>query len=91
MLADVSANAVVYQVLDDIIGTKCVPPGARAALFEIVDELRWRGPTAEAEVARSREVAHRLRRGDVPAADASREQLKTHAAEWINMRISSRH
>ncbi len=40
MLADMSANAIVYQVLDEVLRQKCVPAGARAAMFSVIDELR---------------------------------------------------
>jgi hypothetical protein len=97
VLADTSAHAVVYQVLDDVLGASCVPAGARASLFEVVDELRAAaGATEEARRAEQISIEiHKLewalRQGDADAAQASREQLKTLATEWINMRICSRH
>lgn len=97
MLADLNANAVVYQVLDDIIRSKSIPAGARAALFDVVDELRSMAGDAS-QVRRAEQISieiHKLewalRRGDAFAADASRQQLRSHAAEWINTRIFSAH
>jgi malonyl CoA-acyl carrier protein transacylase len=97
VLADTGAHAVVYQVLDNVLGAQCVPTGARAALFEVVDELRAAaGGTEEARRAERISVAiHKLewalRQADSTAAEAAREELKVLAAEWINMRICGRH
>jgi hypothetical protein len=97
VLADTGAHAVVYQVLDDVLGAQCVPAGARAALFDVVDELRAaKGATEEARRAEQISIEiHKLewalRHGDGCAAEAVRGHLKVLAAEWINMRICSRH
>jgi hypothetical protein len=97
VLAETGAHAVVYQVLDDVLGASCIPAGARAALFEVVDELRAAsGATDEARRAEQISIEiHKLewalRQGDAQAAEAVREQLKLLAAEWINMRICRPH
>ena len=97
MLADMSANAIVYQVLDEVLRQKCVPAGARAAMFAVIDELR--AVTAEAEDVRRAErisiemhkLEWALRRSDALSTQAAQLQLKALAAEWINTRICSRH
>ena len=97
MLADVSANAIVYQVLDEVLGQSCVPVGARAAMFAVVDELRFKGVVGD-DLRRAERISlemHKLewalRRGDAGETDAAHGELKALAAEWINSRISSRH
>lgn len=97
MLADTGAHAVVYQVLDDVLGASCVPAGARAALFGVVDDLRAADGATE-EARRAEQIAieiHKfewaLRDGDAAAAESARNALKLLAAEWINTRICSRH
>jgi hypothetical protein len=97
VLADVSANAIVYQVLDEVLGQKCVPAGARAAMFAVIDELRAATAGGE-DVRRAERISvemHKLewalRRGDAPAMQAVHVELKALAAEWISTRICNRH
>jgi hypothetical protein len=97
VLAGVNAHAVVYQVLDEVLSGECLPAGARGAIFSVVDQLRAVTGDAD-EVRRAERVSieiHKLewalRRGDVAAAGAAREELKVLSAEWINTRIQSRH
>jgi hypothetical protein len=97
VLADVSTNAVVYQVLDEVLSQRCVPAGARAAIFAVVDDLRS-AAAGEGELRRAELISvemHKLEwalhRGDAQATEATHERLKSLAAEWIDSRISSRH
>jgi len=97
VLAGVGTNAIVYQVLDEVLAHKCVPASARAAMFAVVDELRS-ATTGGEDVRRAERISvemHKLewalRRGDAPATQASHEALKALAAEWIDTRIWSRH
>lgn len=97
MLADMSANAIVYQVLDEVLRQKCVPAGARAAMFSVIDELRAATAGGE-DVRRAERISvemHKLewalRLGEAPATEAAHMQLKALAAEWISTRICSRH
>ena len=96
MLADVNANAIVYQVLDEVLAQGCVPAGARGAMFALVDELR--STTTASEALRAERISielHKLewalRQRDGRAVDAVRDQLKALATEWIDSRICSRH
>ena len=97
MLIGVDAHAVVYQVLDEILASSGVPAGARGAMFAVVDDLR--AGIGEGEGLRRAErisieihkLEWALRRRDSSAAHVAREQLKAMSAEWINMRICSRH
>ncbi|MFL6736165.1 MAG: hypothetical protein ACJ8F4_03795 [Sphingomonas sp.] len=97
VLADVSTSAVVYQVLDEVLGQNCVPRGARAAMFAVVDKLRA-ATAAEEDIRRAERISvemHKLewalRRGDAAGTNSAHEQLKALAAEWINTRICRRH
>ena len=97
MLGHVDAHAIVYQVLDEVLAQKCVPAGARAAMFTVVDELR--AATADDDQLRRAErisiemhkLEWALRRSDAAASRAAHDQLKALAGEWVNMRICSRH
>ncbi|HVU29693.1 MAG TPA: hypothetical protein VHE36_04765 [Sphingomicrobium sp.] len=97
MLVDWGANAIVYQVLDEVLGQRSVPAGARAAMFAVVDELRFANALEE-DVRRAERISlemHKMEwalcRGDAAESEAAHEELKALAAEWINRRISSRH
>ena len=91
------AHAIVYQVLDEVIVHRCVPTGARAAIFTVVDELRAATPDGD-QARRAERISiqmHKLewalRDGDNAAVDTAHKQLKSLAAEWIDSRICSRH
>jgi hypothetical protein len=97
VLAEVGTHAVVYQVLDEVLGAQSVPAGARGAIFAVVDELRATSGEPES-VRRAERISieiHKLewalRQGDTSGAQAAREQLKALSSEWINTRICSRH
>lgn len=97
MLHDIGAQAVVYQVLDEVLAGTGVPAGARGAMFGVVDDLRAGSAPAD-EVRRAEQISigiHRLEwalcRHDDRSAEAAREELKAPASEWINSRICSRH
>lgn len=96
MLADVNANAIVYQVLDEVLAQGCVPAGARGAMFAVVDQLR--SAASASDTLRAERISielHKLewalRQGDSSAADVARGHLKALASEWIDSRICSRH
>lgn len=83
----------VYQVLDDLIGGTSVPPGAKGALYAIIDQLR--SHAAPVEDLRGAErisiEVHRLelalRNCDETETEAARSALKSLAAAWIQRRI----
>jgi hypothetical protein len=86
-------HVAVYQVLDHLITAAVPPPGAKATVHSIIDDLRAasapRYMIAQAEGI-SLEL-HRLesaiRCGNEPVASSARQQLKTIAGEWLNKRI----
>ena len=97
MFAQFETNAVVYQVLDEVLAGQSVPAGARGAIFAVVDELRSSAGECS-DVRRAERVSieiHKLewalRQGDGSSAEAARERLKALSAEWVNTRICSRH
>jgi hypothetical protein len=83
------ARTIVRQLLDDVVGGKVAPPGARAALFLLVDELRAEGGMDEkARVAEaiSIEMLHlqsALQRGAEDEAEQARRELGLVAGEWL--------
>ena len=97
MLADVSANAIIYQVLDEVLGQKCVPPG-RAQRYSQSSTSFAHATAGGEDVRRAERISvemHKLewalRLGDAAAKDAAHVRLRALAAEWISTRICSRH
>ena len=86
-------HVAVYQVLDEVIGANIAPPGAKATIYSIIDDLRAAcAPIYMIEQAEDislqlhhLECAAALRDAD-RAADA-REKLRSVAAAWIDHRI----
>ena len=86
MLDEHSAHVGVYQVLDDLMVSTAVPPGAKGAMFAIIDQLRTiaappedlRGAERISVEMHKLELA--LRRGDEAAAQSARQELKSLAA-----------
>ena len=80
----------VYQVLDDVLSAQIAPPGAKATIHAIIDDLR--------KVAASRELVdqteqisielHHLEwavaRGDAAVASQARDALRSIAGSWLN-------
>lgn len=89
-----SAHVGIYRVLDDVLGSGVVPPGAKGAIFAIIDRLR--GGALNDELTKAEQISvdlHRLetalQQRDPLAADAAKHSLKAHAASWLQGRISS--
>ena len=83
------AHVIVAQLLDEVLGGKVAPPGARGALFFVVDQLRGRpGMDEQARLAEeiSVEIQHlqsALQRGAEEEAALARRQLGAAAGEWM--------
>jgi hypothetical protein len=97
VLQELSAHALVYQALDEVLAGESVPPGVRGAMFAVIDDLRANSAVAE-DARRAEQISveiHKLewalRQGDADAAKTARETLKGLAADWINRRICARH
>jgi hypothetical protein len=91
------AQAIVYQLLDDVLVGNVAPPGALGALFSVIDELRANHGMEE-QTRRAERISIRihqlelaLQHGDEKEASLARRQLTVLAGEWINMRICSAH
>jgi hypothetical protein len=86
---EVRARSIASQLLDDVRGGTVPTPGARGALFSVVDELRARvGPDehtlcAEKISIRMQQLECALQRGDEKEAKSARRHLKTLAGEWM--------
>ena len=84
------AHTVVSQLLDDVVGGRVAPPGARGALFFVVDELRaseGMGEQArrlERISIRMQQLECALQRGDENEASSARQDLKSLAGDWMN-------
>jgi hypothetical protein len=93
MPAHDTIHVQVYQVLDGVLASRAVPPGARGAMFSAVDKLRA-NPSDVADLARAERISleiHRLelglRGGDENAVTLARTALKALAISWLNARI----
>jgi hypothetical protein len=83
------AHTMVAQLLDNVLGGNVAPPGARGALFFVVDQLR--GTPEMDQQARlaeeiSIEIQHlqsALQRGADDEAALARRQLSAAAGEWM--------
>ena len=83
------AHTMVAQLLDNVLAGNVAPPGARGALFFVVDQLRARpGMDEQARLAEeiSIEIQHlqsALQRGAQEEAALARRQLSASAGEWM--------
>ena len=95
MLADYDKTHIdVYQVLDSVLNGTAVPPGAKGAMYAIIDDLRSKVRPVE-EVLRAERISiavHRLeaalRARDESATRAVRDELKSLAVAWLDARVS---
>ena len=91
-----NAHVGVYQVLDQVLGSIAVPPGAMGAMFSIIDHLRSSSHPAE-DLRRAERISieiHKLeaalRRSDSLAASSARGMLKSLAVAWLDARLLAR-
>ena len=86
-------HVAVYQVLDEVIGASIPPPGAKATIHSIIDDLRVaRSPVYMIEQAEGISLQlHHLEcavlRCDPERASDARQKLRSIAGEWLNRRI----
>jgi hypothetical protein len=87
-------HVAVYQVLDDVLRASVAPPGAKAEIHSIIDDLRSASASremilmAEAISLRLHQVECALGRGDQTSALDARRELKNIAAAWLDFRIA---
>lgn len=91
-----NAHVAVYQVLDEVLASTAVPPGAKGAMFSIIDHLRSSSSPVE-DILRAERISveiHKLesalRGSDVAAVDGARTSLKSLAVAWLDARVSTR-
>jgi hypothetical protein len=87
----------VYQALDQVLADNVVTSGTPRAIFAAVDSLRSsRAPTEQVRHAEDISVQiHRLQnalqQSNGQQVKLALKDLKKMAAQWLEMRISSRH
>jgi hypothetical protein len=88
-------HVAVYQVLDEVLRAPVGPPGAKATIHAIIDDLHAaRAPGAmiaqtESISLQLHQLESAVRRGDRTRAQAARQELRAIAGAWITRRISS--
>jgi len=86
-------HVAVYQVLDQMMRTHVPPPGVKAAIHSIIDDLRVGRAPREIEQAEdiSLQLHHRetaLLAGDCSQAADARQSLRAIAGSWLHHRIT---
>src|SRR4051812_5122361 len=92
VLMSFSSNffVAVYQVLDAVLTDNVAPPGAKATIHGIIDDLHKVSASRElvAQAERISVEMHHLEcataRGDFLLASRAREELRSIAACWLN-------
>jgi hypothetical protein len=86
-------HVAVYQVLDEVIGSNVAPPGAKATIHSIIDDLRA-GSAPSGMIAHAESISLQLHhlecavaRGDDTRAADARQKLKAIAGAWLDHRI----
>jgi hypothetical protein len=98
LLRENRTHTIVQRLLDDVLGGNAAPPpGARGALFFVVDELRA-SPGMDEQTRRAEEFSimmqqleRALQRGDENEATFARRELKALAGEWKSSWPCSEH
>jgi hypothetical protein len=86
-------HVAVYQVLDEVISASVAPPGAKATIHSIIDDLRAAAaPDYMIEGAECISLQlHHLECAaalcDADRASEARQQLRLIAAAWLDQRI----
>ena len=88
-------HVAVYEVLDQVLAATAAPPGAKAEIHSIVDDLRSASASreviamAEAISLRLHQLESALGQDDHESAFEARRDLKSIAAAWLNFRITN--
>lgn len=97
MLDENNAHIGVYRVLDEVLNGTAVPPGAKGAMFAIIDHLRHSAVPRD-DLRRAEQISveiHRLESAlwssDDVAVQVARDELKALATEWIQKRVFESH
>jgi len=90
-----NVHVAVYQVLDRVLGANAAPPGAKAVIHSIIDDLRFASASseiikkAEAISLQLHQLESALGRRDSEAESAAREKLKAIAGSWLDYQITN--
>ena len=90
-----NVHVAVYQVLDEVLTAHVAPPGAKAMIHSIIDDLRaGSAPCHMVEKAENISIQlHLLEsavgRGDVIRAADARTELRSIAGAWLDHRVRS--
>lgn len=88
-------HVAVYQVLDQVLTTHVAPPGAKATIHSIIDDLhsasapRYMIEQAESISLQLHHLETAVVRGNTTDASDARRELRSIAAAWLDYRISS--
>ena len=93
MLAQNSAQVLVYRALDQVLADHMISAGTSRSIFAAIDNLKASAAPPD-QVRRAEDIAiqiHRLQwalqQRDDAASEAALSSLKDLAADWINTRI----
>jgi hypothetical protein len=87
-------HVAVYQVLDQVLGAHIPPPGAKATIHSIIDDLhaasvpRYMIDQAESISLQLHHLESAVVRGDSTDASDAKQKLQTIAATWLDNRIA---
>lgn len=88
-------HIAVYQVLDQVIRSSVPPPGAKAMIHSIIDDL-YAGAAPRLMINQAESISvqlHHLERAaarkDSKLASDARQNLRSIAAAWMDRRIKS--
>ena len=88
-------HVAVYQVLDQVMTSTIPPPGAKATIHSIIDDLRAASAPRQM-IERAENISlelHHLEwaaaRRDAESASNARQNLRSIAAAWLDQRITS--
>jgi len=90
-----NVHVAIYQVLDNVLESNIAPPGAKAEIHSIIDDLRSASASrqmiamAEAISLRLHQLEGARGRGDQASELEARRDLKGIAAAWLTFRIAT--
>jgi hypothetical protein len=88
-------HTAVCQVLDEVLRAHVAPPGARATIHSVIDDLhaasapRYMIEQAENISLELHQLESAVIRGDAAQASDARQMLRTIAATWLDQRITN--
>lgn len=87
-------HVAVYQVLNQVLGAAVPPPGAKAMIHSVIDDL-YAASAPRRMIVQAESISvelHQLEwataRRDPAAASSARQNLRSIAAAWLDQRIN---